>query len=96
MSLLKFLASYADEALAVGKALTGLLDGVAINSSAAADIKNTIAKLEAAHTSLTKYLATNPKDTVVKISKADVDAAVKSQLEKILPALIEAAVKKNK
>jgi hypothetical protein len=95
MNILKFMASYADEALSIGKALTGLLDGVAINSSSADNIKATITKLEAAHDNLMKYIKTAPKETVIKISKSDIDAAVNAELKKILPALIDKAVKEN-
>lgn len=98
MSFVGFLANYADEALGIAKALTGLLDGVAINGQAANDINATIARLEKAHAELTKYVAANPAATaapVIKIQKADIDKAVKAELAKVLPGLIDAAVKKN-
>lgn len=79
---LKFLAEYADEALGVAKALTGLLDGVAINGKAAADIQATIARLEKAHDSIASYLKSKPtENTIIKISASDIDKAVKKYLE---------------
>lgn len=79
---LKFLFNYADEALAIGKALTGLLDGVAINGNQAKDITDAIARLEKAHASISAYIASAPKQNVVKISAKDIDAAVERYMAK--------------
>lgn len=82
MSFLGFIGNYADEALGVAKALTTLLDGVAINSAQADSVKATIDRLEKAHSEITKYIAKQPKvPNVVKISQADIDAAVKRYLD---------------
>ena len=88
MSFAGFLAKYSDEALAIGKALTTVMEGLALSPAQADKVNDTIAKLEAANKSITEILKTEPEKTVIKISQKDIDAAVK----RVLPDLIKAAV----
>lgn len=88
MSFAGFLANYADEALAIGRALTSVLEGVALSPSQVDKVNDTIAKLEKAHESITKVLETRPEKTVIKIAQKDIDAAVK----RVLPDMVKAAV----
>lgn len=90
MSFAGFLAKYADETLAIGKALTSVLNGLALSPKQAATVTDTISKLEAASNSIQKVLATQPEKTVIKIAQSDIDAAV----ARVLPALVEEAVAK--
>lgn len=83
-----FLAKYADETLAIGKALTSVLNGLALSPKQAATVNDTISKLEAASNSIQEVLATQPEKTVIKIAQSDIDAAV----ERILPKLVDDAV----
>lgn len=88
MSFAGFLANYADEALAVGKALTTVLEGLALSPAQADKVNDTINKLDAAYKNITKVLETEPEKTVIKIAQKDIDAAVK----RVLPDLVKEAV----
>jgi predicted naringenin-chalcone synthase len=90
MSLAGFLIKYADEALAVGSALNTVLEGLALSPAQSAKVRETIAKLEAAHESITEVLKTEPEKTVIKINQKGIDAAV----SRVLPKLVEEAVAK--
>lgn len=83
-----FLSKYADEALSIGKALTTVLEGLALSPTQADKVNETIAKLEAASANIQEVLATTPEKTVIKISQKDIDAAV----SRVLPDLVKAAV----
>lgn len=88
MSFAGFLANYADEALAVGKALTTVLEGLALSPAQAEKVNDTITKLQTASDNINKVLKTEPEKTVIKIAQKDIDAAVK----RVLPDLVKEAV----
>jgi len=96
MSFAGFLANYADEALAIGKALTTMLDGLALSPNQANKVNETIARLEAANKSITDILKTEPEKTVIKIAQKDIDAAVKRVLPDMVKEAVEAALKEAK
>lgn len=83
-----FLAKYADEALAIGKALTTVVEGLALSPAQAAKVNETIRKLETASANIQEVLATAPEKTVIKIAQTDIDKAV----SRVLPNLVKAAV----
>ena len=83
-----FLAKYADEALAIGKALTTVVEGLALSPAQAAKVNETISKLQTASDNIQEVLATAPEKTVIKISQSDIDAAV----ARVLPDMVKAAV----
>lgn len=85
-----FLSKYADEALAIGKALTTVVEGLALSPAQAAKVNDTITKLETASANIQEVLKTAPEKTVIKISQKDIDAAV----ARVLPKLVEEAVAK--
>jgi methylthioribose-1-phosphate isomerase len=75
MSIVKFINEYADEALSLAGALNVMLEGVALSPTQSAKVKETIERLEKAHANISKS-----KPTLVKIQKADIDAAVKAAM----------------
>ena len=88
MSFAGFLAKYSDEALAIGKALTTVMEGLALSPAQAAKVNETISKLETASSNIQEVLATAPEKTVIKIAQSDVDAAV----ARVLPDMVAKAV----
>ena len=93
-SIVKFMAKYADEALATGNALLTLLEGVALSPAKTATVRSVVAKLETAHAAILASLKDVDKATTIKISRADIEKAVASQLPAMLDGLVTEAVTK--
>lgn len=82
-SFTKFLSKYAGEALGIASALNTLLEGLALSPKQSAGVKAVIDKLETAAESITGSLDNVAKETVVKISKADIAEAVKAYFNSV-------------
>lgn len=78
-----FLKKYASEALSVAGTLNTLLEGLALSPKQAAGVKATIDKLEAAAESIAGSLD-KADGALIKISKADINAAVKDVLQPLV------------
>ena len=90
-NFVKFISHYATEALAIGEALTTILDGVALQPSEAAKITSVIDKLQAASAAIIDSVEGGKVDDAkIVIQKKDIDAAVKSALA----PMVEEAVAK--
>lgn len=92
-SFAKFLAKYSSEAFSIASAFSSVLDGLALAPKENAKVKAVIEKLEAASASLAFAAAKEDKAPVVKISKADIEAAVTKVLEPMVKKAVEAALK---
>ena len=79
-----FVNHYAGEAMAVGNALTSILDAVRPNSAVTAEIK---AAIEVMHSAAENIAKAKPPTPVV-INKKDIEAAVAA----VLPDMVKAAV----
>lgn len=82
-SVVKFIGHYGDEALSVARALTSILDGIALNPRDAAKVQDTIDKLEAAAENIA-----NAKPITIKIEKKDIETAVNAWMDKNAAAII--------
>lgn len=89
MSVGKFINRYGDEAALTARALTSILDGLALNPKQAADVQEAITRLEKAASAI----ANSKADYTVKIEKVDIVDAVNSWLDKNAAAIIKEAVK---
>jgi hypothetical protein len=76
----KFLGHYAGEALSIAEALNTVLGGLALSPTDQAKVQEVIDKLQAAAENIGSY-----KPSVIKIDKADVEAAVAAYLKKNPP-----------
>lgn len=87
-SFAKFLAKHSDEVFSVAGALTTMLDGLALRPKDTVKVREIIAKLETASGSLSKAADKEAKAPVVKISIADIDAAVAKTLDPLVKAAL--------
>ena len=88
-----FLKKYAGEALSIASALTTVAEGLALSPKQASTVKDTIDKLENAAVSIAGSLDDLGKNAVVKISKADIQAAVKTALQPMVDKAVANAMK---
>lgn len=87
-SVVKFIGHYGDEALSVARALTSILDGIALNPRDTAKVQATIDKLEEAANNIA-----NAKPLTIKIDKKDIEAAVNEWMDKNAAAIIAGKAK---
>lgn len=84
----KFITNYGDEAALVARALTSMLDGLALSPKSASDVQEAITRLEKAANAITNSKATY----TIKIEKKDIAEAVNAWMNENATDIINRAV----
>lgn len=93
-SLSKFLVKYAGEAVSIAGALNSVLSGIALPTSERNKVQEVISKLQGASDSIMKSIK-DVTEPVIKISKSDIEAAVKAQLPTLVKAQLADMIKED-